>query len=408
MRIAFISHEFPPETGGGGIGTYLAQISRQLAAAGHEIFVFAGGDRSSTSRDNDGINVHRIACTSSQAFGPQAVEPFSTVHKERPFDVMEGNDFDASALAIKLNYPRLPYVCKLHTPRFVIDELHRPPPNCWSRLRMYLGALRRGENTHPIAIRNQPPARAELDAILRADEIAAPSEAIAVAAQSWMRLDRSKISIFSYPYAPAEELLKIPARTSTNRITFLGRLEERKGVIDLAHAIPLVLKRKPTAQFRFVGRSMRFLKNNRDMKEFLEAKLSNCRNAVEFTGPLPPGQIPPILAETDILAAPSHWESFGLVCCEGLAAARSVIGSSAGGMLEILDQGRCGKLVDPHRPDQLAQTIVDLLDNPEERCALGEAGRQRILENYSPEYILALQLASYRRAIERCPRATHA
>src|SRR5690606_8067648 len=98
---------------------------------------------------------------------------------------------------------------------------------------------------------------------------------------------------------------------------------------------------------------------------------------------------------------PSHWESFGLVCCEGMAAARAVVGSAAGGMAEILGGGEFGMLVEPRQPRRLVEVLVSLLTNDARRHALGERARQRVLEYYSPSRVIPLQIESYRRAIAR-------
>ncbi len=405
MRIAFSSYEYPPETGGGGIGTYLRQIAPALAAAGASVEVFAGGRTTASHREADGLVIHRLACGSSPAFAHEVVPAFASVHRERPFDVIEGCDFDASALPIKRLFPRLPYVCKLHTPRFVVDELHYLAPPWPSRLRMTLGALRRGRKPPSFSRkspRQTPAARLELAAIDCADAIAAPSRAIAVAAAEWVPGSSERMHLFPYPFVPSAALLEIPAETATNRITFLGRVEERKGVLDLAKAIPLILARHRQARFRFVGRTMPHGGDGRPTDTLIRAILGGAAAAVEFTGSQPPEKVPSLLADTDLLVVPSHWESFGLVCCEGLAAARGVVGSSAGGMAEILDHGACGLLVPPGTPQAIADAVNRLLDQPAERIKLGHAGRRRVLEHYSLDRVLPQQLACYRAAIVRC------
>jgi len=403
MHIAFISHEFPPDTGGGGIGTYLDQITALLAHAGHAVEVFCGaGSASGTSRRADGVQVYRVSAETAEQFRAAVAPVFSARHALAPFDVMEANDFDAPANAIKRAHPDLPCVIKLHTPRFCIDELHNHAPALAQRARMLAGALRRGQWPHaPAPIRSTPAAREELAALALADEIAAPSRAIAVAAQDWVPEADGKASVFPYPYVPPAALLAIPAGGATGRITYLGRLEERKGVVDLADAIPSVLSAHPGARFRFIGRAMPSPRHGQDMRTYLESRLGPAAAAVEFTGPVAPAELPRLLAETDLLVAPSHWESFGLVCCEGLAAGRAVVGSAAGGMAEILDQGRCGLLVRPRSPARLGEAIIALLPDENRRRELGRSGRERILQHYSAATVLAAQLASYQRAIAR-------
>jgi glycosyltransferase involved in cell wall biosynthesis len=404
MRICLVSHEYPPETGGGGIGTYLLQIGSLLCSAGHAVEVFAGtAGPDTTTVTAGGPVLHRVSAADSPGFRVSVLPAFAAAHSARPFDVVEGTDFDASALEIKRRFPGLPCVVKLHTPRFLIDEMHSRLPTTAQRIRILAGALRRGRFPREVPIRSRPEAQAEIAAVAEADEIAAPSRAIGAAATTWATLDPARISVFPYPYVPSPELLAIPAGTSTNRITFIGRIELRKGVIDLADAIAEVHRSSPGVRFRFVGREMPSPVAGVGMRAFLERRLVGLHNLVEFTGPVPPEELARILSETDVVAAPSHWESFGLVCCEALAAARGVVASANGGMAEILVGGRCGILVPPRQPGSLAAALIRLLKTPALRQTLGEAGRRHVLEAYGAETVLAAQIASYRRAIARCP-----
>jgi glycosyltransferase involved in cell wall biosynthesis len=84
-----------------------------------------------------------------------------------------------------------------------------------------------------------------------------------------------------------------------------------------------------------------------------------------------------------------------------MSAARGVIGSSSGGMAELIEDGRTGLLV-PHRsPEAIAKAIVALLRAPQRRMAMGRAARKRVLTTYSANAIGPLQEASYARAINR-------
>lgn len=404
MRIALLSHEFPPETGGGGIGTYLAQVSGLLAQAGHDVTVFAGGTshhETDTSRGN-GVRLIRIPCARSQEFSDRVVPTFARFHQEQTFDVVEGNDFDASALGVKQAHPRLPVVAKLHTPRFVIEELNTPPRTLAQSVRMTLGAWRRGR----LRVRSDSAARRQEIAFLKcADAWAAPTRFVGEAARRWANRAPDTMAVFPYPYEPPPALLDHPIQRQTHRVTFVGRLEIRKGVLDLARAIPAVLKRCPEARFRFIGRSMPHGPAGRPMAETLRHMLRPHLDAVEFTGPLPPEAVYAALGDTDVMVAPSHWESFGLVCCEGLAAGAAVVGSAHSGMVEILDQGRCGRLVAPHDPTALADTLADLLLHPDDRMALAHRGRQHVLQTFNRNVVIPAQLACYESAIRHATSA---
>ncbi|MBA4138080.1 MAG: glycosyltransferase family 1 protein [Opitutus sp.] len=401
MRLAFVAYEFPPDTGGGGIGTYLEQVSRYFSASGHDVHIFAG-TRETTARVERNLptlTVHRLPCADSPAFRNAVVAPFLAEHSRQPFDILEAADFDAPALDLQHRLPDLACVVKLHTPRFFVEELNHTSPSRLQMLRIHLGAWRRGRLHRPEAIRSDAAAQAELATLQAAHLVSAPSHAIAEAAEGWLPGLRARVEILPLPFDPSSALLRIPITSSTGRVTFLGRLEERKGIVDLIDAVKLVLARVPQARFCIVGRSMPH-SSGESMQAFLEGRLGRSRHAVEFTGAVSPPKIPFILAETDVLAVPSHWESYGLVCCEAMAAGRPVIGGARGGMAEILEHGNCGKLVEPRQPGELASLIIRLLEDPVERERLGTAGRARVLRDFSLPRIAEAQLASYRRAMD--------
>lgn len=404
IKIAFISYEYPPDTGFGGIATYVKQAVNMLSQRGHYIEVFAGSiEKDYIDQDNQVI-IHRIKVNNRQDFRHKVGAIFTQRYNQIKFDVLEAPEVGAEAVeAIKL-VPEIPLVVKLHTPSYVLRELAYIPPSFQMKLRRYFGALRRGNLPKSFSSYSYN-ADTDIERIytLKADEIAAPSQAIGnKLAKDW-DIDYTKISLvsFPYPYIPSLDLLEIPITTNTNIITFIGRLEIRKGILDLANAIPLVLKKYPDVKFRFVGSSLPSPNPKLDMRQYLEKKLKRYLASIEFVGNLPLEKIPSILAETDICVFPSLWESFGLVCTEAMSAGRGVIGSNAGGMAELLDGGKVGKLVPPKSPESIAKAVIELLENPEERMKLGQTARERVLNEYNLERIGQLQEESYLRAIKR-------
>jgi glycosyltransferase involved in cell wall biosynthesis len=402
MNIAFISYEYPPDTALGGIATYVAQAAQMLVQRGHHVEVFAAGVDHCGTAIEAGIIVHRIAVPQRSAFSQEIAPIFAIRHHKIHFDVLEATDIDASAHnAIQL-IPDIPLVVKLHTPTFLIGEISKVKPSLQQKLRWHSGSLRRGKRPKPYPyFQYDPTTDVERLQALAADEIAAPSMAIGNTLQTHWQLDLDRISVFPYPYIPAPELLSIPVTTQTNTISFLGRLEIRKGILDLAKAIPRILQQCPDARFRFVGPAWNSPKKNLDMQEYIEQQLWRYREALEFTGGVPLAEIPSFLAETDICVFPSLWESFGLVCLEAMAAARGVVGSSAGGMAEILNGGEVGRLVPPASPEKIAEAVIELFKNPGLRMKLGQTARDRVLAGYNLKRVGTMQEASYLRAVQR-------
>lgn len=382
MKIAFISYEYPPDTAYGGIATYVYQAARTLQQRGHQVEVFAGSTTRTSAETENEILVHRINESDGASFVKKVGKTFAERHSLIKFNVLEGTDFNADAREAVHLVPEIPLVVKLHTPSFLARKISRQEPS--------------------LSWKYNPENDVEYIHTLDADEIAAPSQAIADELIKAWKLDPNKVSLVPYPYIPSKELLEIPAENQTNVVTFLGRLEIRKGVLDFAKAIPGILKQYPEVRFRFVGRLCSSPDPDLDMQQYIENMLRpHDVKSLEFTGSVPLDKIPSYLASTDLCVFPSIWENFPLVCLEAMSAARGVVGSSSGGMAELLNYGEYGKLVPPRSPNQIAKAVIELLSKPSLRMELGHAARERVLSEYNIERIGSLQEDSYARAIQR-------
>lgn len=404
MHIAFISYEYPPDTAAGGIATYVKQAASMLASRGHDVEVFTAGRGGGGTETEDGVQVHRLQDPAGDGdgtadFAARIAPVFAARHRAAAFDVLEGPEYRAEAREAVRLAPDIPLVVKLHTPSYLLRSMNTA---LYSPARRTLSAakslLRRERPFYDYRPEEDP----ERTHCLDADEVAAPSQAIAdLVAEKW-GLDTAKLSVYPLSYVPAEALLRVPLETETNRVTYYGRLEMRKGVVDLAGAIPLILEACPQAKFRFVGRPLPSPKAGVDMKTFLTQNLARQSPAVEFWDAVAPAEVPLLLAETDVCAFPSLWESFGYTCLESMAAGRGVVATTPSGMGEMLRDGvrDFGLLVPPQSPSEIAAAVIALLQDPAHRREYGAAARQRVLEHYSLSRIGALQEESYRRAIE--------
>lgn len=409
MKIAFISYEYPPDAAYGGIATYVHQAARMLQSRGHHVEVFTSSPHRAGSQMEDRLLVHRIKQARQENFALPVGVLFAKRHEAARFDVLEGPEFLADAREAARLVPDIPLVVKLHTPSMLVLKLNYFEKSTVKKLRYCINAIWRGLKpawgypAHSLGYRSQT---LRLDAIERAhaldaDEVVTPSRSLGdVLIDEW-GLEPSVVSCVPYPYTPDSRLLDIATETHTNVVTFVGRLEIRKGVIELARAIPTVLREYPAAKFRFVGSSEDSPIANVGMEQYLEKRLQGYEKSLEFTGPVVSDKIPEILAATDVCVFPSRWENFPCVCLEAMAAGRGIVASSAGGMAEMLNYGQCGSLIPPDDSQSIAQAVLALLRQPDRRIKLGEAARERLLTEYSIGRVGSLQEASYERAIER-------
>lgn len=397
MRIALLSFEFPPSVAIGGIGAYAAQAAALLARAGHTVVVFAAGREAATATLPDGVTVHRIVARDRAEFAPALVPKLREEDARQRFDLIEAPEIGPEGADAFAALPHAARVVKLHTPSYLVRRAGDTPASWTQRLRFLAGALRRGRwQTIPTAATYVAAHDPERSCALLADEIAAPCRAIADEVGREWSLPEERLSVFPLPHEPPSALLALPPPERIRTIAFLGRLEPRKGVLELAAAIPEVLRAAPHLRFRFIGPSWPF--QSGDMRAHLERQLRRHLRSVEFSGAVTPAQLPDALGDCDAVVLPSRWENFPYACWESLAAARVVIGSSAGGMADVIEPGRSGHLVSPRRPDAIAAAVLGLVQAPGTVRPLALAGRARVQDCLAPARILPLQLASYERA----------
>jgi glycosyltransferase involved in cell wall biosynthesis len=398
MRIAFVSYEYAGIAAGGGIGTYVRGAAAMLAARGHQVEVFTNA-AAGTVESSSNVLVHHVMADRPQ-FAAAVLPNFSARHAAAPFDVVEGPEFGADAAAIAAAFPDLPLVVKLHTPTFLISEINHAYVPPWRAARYLIGGLRRGRAPKPYWVYD-PGVDPECAHALAASEITAPSRTIMDLLGARWALPAERLSHVPYPFIPAATLLDASLDTLTRRVTFVGRLEVRKGVIELAKAISLVLAQAPDTRFRLIGRSGPHPATGEDMQSCMRRLIGPFASLVEFVGAVPYSQIPGYLSDTDICVFPSVWEASGFVCKEAMAAGRGVVASGGSGMAEIIEDGRTGRLAPPRNSGALARALLEMLSDPARRMEMGRAAREHVSDAFSPNVIAPLQEASYRRALER-------
>ena len=399
MKIALISYEYPPAIAVGGIGTYAWQASHMLAEQGISVEVFAAGLASKVEQPHPNIRVRRVIAESRPSFSNLLIPHLMESHQRAPFDVIEAPEIGPEGAPAFKALPQVARVLKLHTPSYLVDRTGYEKPPLAMRLRFWAGALRQGRWAtlkRPTYVRELDP---EYQGALLADEIAAPSHSIGdILTHDWS-LNESLIHHYPLPFEPKAGLLTLPLPEAVSTIGFLGRLEPRKGVIEMARAIPAILARFPHLRFRFIGPSWPY--RDTDMRSWIDRHFPQIMPALDFTGSVQPAQVSSELARCEVILLPSRWESFGFTCCEALSSGRAVIGSAAGGMAEMIEQGVSGLLVPPHSPQAIAEAVISLAASPDKVAAFGRAGRARISSLLAPARVFPLQLASYQRAIRQ-------
>ena len=176
-------------------------------------------------------------------------------------------------------------------------------------------------------------------------------------------------------------------------LLFVGRLVEHKNLPRLLDAFARVASERPHVRLLLVGGGPlhdALVARIRELKLDGRALLLGERSDVAA-----------LMKAADLLVAPSLREGMSNVILEAMALGLSVLATRVGGTPEVIEDGRHGVLVDPTDTQALADAMLQLIDDPVRRQAIGQAGRQKVLEQYSPPAMVSAMLKEYSRVSQR-------
>ncbi|MEA3211888.1 MAG: hypothetical protein QOE70_4945 [Chthoniobacter sp.] len=189
---------------------------------------------------------------------------------------------------------------------------------------------------------------------------------------------------------PPEEAARIRAvhgwRESDVHVVSAGRLSDQKRLDWLLRSWQLVVARTTRARLWIVGDGP-----ERPALERLAAELGIV-DSCTFLGAQPDGI--PYLAAADFVAMTTMYEGFGLVPVEAMACGKALVANAVDGVADTIRDGVEGFLVPPGEVALFAERIVQLIEDPALRQAMGERGKLRV-RDFSP----AATMAKYRALI---------
>jgi glycosyltransferase involved in cell wall biosynthesis len=104
-----------------------------------------------------------------------------------------------------------------------------------------------------------------------------------------------------------------------------------------------------------------------------------------------------LLPALDVFANSSIHEGISLTILEAMASELPVIATRVGGTPEAVADAQTGLLVPSRAPQALADALLVLAASPEQRRAMGRAGRLRAIQNFTLDRMLDAYLTAYRR-----------
>lgn len=179
-----------------------------------------------------------------------------------------------------------------------------------------------------------------------------------------------------------------PAQRDPDTILFLGRITWKKGIDRLIAALPHVER----GRLVVAGNDE---ENLTPRLTELAARLG-VANRVEFLGRVDGQAKDDLLARATIFALASMSENFGNVVLEAMAAETPVLLTAEVGLAEDVRRARAGVVV-PAQPREIANAIQRLLEDPEERRAMGARGRHAVETRFTWPRVAEEMEAQYAR-----------
>ena len=208
------------------------------------------------------------------------------------------------------------------------------------------------------------------------------------------------------PDAGVDVLARYGVRADRPSVVFVGRITRQKGV---AHLLRAAREFDADAQVVLCAGSADTPELGAEVQRLVDELQATRDGVVWIEQMLPKSEVIQLISHAAVFACPSIYEPLGIVNLEAMACEAAVVATATGGIVEVVQDGETGVLVpitpgddrtgEPREPDQFAADFAGrvntLLRDPDRATAMGRAGRQRAIENFSWAAIAEQTVALY-------------
>lgn len=379
MNICLLSNKYPPDPGGLAISTQ--RLARGLAAAGQTVHVCVPTPDHAPGRVRqrieNGLTVHRFGLfkrvDDTHAFW---FEQIAGLQRRLGFDLLHGYYLVGAGFVTVYagRYLNLPAVISARG-----NDLDR-------------------------AVFNPGRLSAILWALTNADAVTAVSQDLArcagvLAPAGRVQVIPNGVDTRHFAPAPPDPELKVHLGLPPEAplVGFVGEARLKKGLTLLLPAFAQTVETAATA-----GRPRPALLLVGDIRAgdadiWRVFKAQNPHLQLYHVPQVEPERLPQFYNLIDVLTLPSLQDGLPNALLEGMACERAIVASHVGGIPDALRHDDNGLLVPPGDAEALAQALDRLLAAPAaRRQALGQAARQTVIQDFSPEAELTKNLELYR------------
>lgn len=388
MRVLFLTHSFPRHAGDVA-GSFVLRLATALGEEGVEVRVVAPAAEGVPTRERmGGIEVERFR------YAPRRLETLAYVGNMASqvraswgarvaLAGMLGAELAATLRAIRAFRPEL-----LHAhwwfPNALVGE--------WASRLTRTPLVTTFHGTDVRMARAYSASRPIFRHVLH-------RSAALTAVSRWLAAEVQEMSGLMPRVAPmpVETSIFTPDRSvvRTGRLLVVGRLTRQKGVDLLLRTLALL---PPDIALDVVGDG-----DERPALETLARELGVAPR-VAWHGAQRGDALPAFYRRAVALVMPSVDEGLGLVAVEAQLCETPVVAFASGGLIDVVEHGVTGMLVELRDPAALAAAVAGVLARPDRGASLGSAGRERALSQFDPAVVARSYLDIYRAALGRTTR----
>ena len=371
MRVALLTREYPPEVYGGA-GVHVEYLARALEPLVDLTVHCQGQDREGA------VAHHPWAALKDQVLRVFAAD-LSMADAVGGADLVHSHTWYANLAGhlAALRYG-IPHVVTMHS----LEPL-RP----WKAEQLGGGyALsswaERVAATHASAV-------VAVSEGMRADILAAYPEIY----PERTRVIRNGIDTSEYSPDPETDVLeKHGVDPRRPYVIFVGRITRQKGLPVLLRAAAFL---DPSAQLVLCAGAADTPELLDEVTMLVDGLRATRSGVLWIPQMLPKPEIIQLLTHALAFVCPSLYEPLGIVNLEAMACETAVVASRVGGIPEVVEGSVTGLLVPPDDPASLADALNMLVRDPERAAAMGEAGRERAVAEFSWDAVAAQTAALY-------------
>lgn len=368
MHICFITSEFPkPGFPHGGVGTFIATLSRSLVEKGIQVSVIGlNFTQEEEVEVVDGINVYRLTSKKIKGlqwyFNSQVIaKQIAKVHKEHSIDFIETTEL---GLAFLPKIKEINYVIRMHGGHHFFTKAENRKKEWWKVFQ-------------------------EKRSFSKADYIVAVSNYVAETTRDLMKLGKRPIQVIYNPIDSQKFYICNPSKIKKYSLFFAGSIVEKKGIRQLVQSLNYLVDEFPEVHLYIAGRDANLPGTNSPYRPILEKEINEkIKQHITFLGVVPNTEITNYIECAEICCYPSHMEAMPLAWLEVLAMGKTFIGGETGPGPEAVINNVTGVLANPHEPKDIAQKIKTLFENPEKGTQMGEKARARVLKEFDIHVIV--------------------